>query len=109
MKARNFIKPGENTIVIFTRGMLFELSNDNTGLTVDWEINPNRSVDRVIIYHRKHQRSNKLYTANHAGVELVTEKRYKIKLADLKDIGETNLNWYEFTERRSSNPIRYFR
>jgi hypothetical protein len=105
MKARNFIKPGENTIVIFTRGMLFELGNDNTGLTGDWEINPNRSVDRVIIYHHEHE-INRLYIGNNAGLELVEDNRYKIKLAHLQYIGETDLNWNEFAEG-GSNPVRY--
>ncbi|AFY46050.1 hypothetical protein Nos7524_0126 [Nostoc sp. PCC 7524] len=105
MKARDFIKPGESIIVIFTDGTLFELGNDNTGLTGDWKIDPNRSVDRVIIYQREHP-INRLYIANHAGVEFVEENRYKIQLAHVQYIGETDLNWNEFAEG-GANPIRY--
>lgn len=105
MKARDFIKQGESILIIFTDGTLFELGNDNTGLTGDWKIDPNRSVDRVIIYQREHS-SNKLYIANNAGVELVEENRYKIKLAHVQYIGETDLNWNEFAEG-GANPIRY--
>ncbi len=50
MKARDFIKPGENVIVIFTHGLHFDLGDDNTGSTGEWDIDPNRLVNRVIIY-----------------------------------------------------------
>jgi hypothetical protein len=32
-KARDFIKPDENILVVFTEGMHFELSDGNTGVT----------------------------------------------------------------------------
>jgi hypothetical protein len=32
-KAHDFIKPGENILAIFTKGMHFELSVGNTGVT----------------------------------------------------------------------------
>jgi hypothetical protein len=48
-KARDFIKPGENILAIFTKGMHFELSAGNTGVTGEWDVDPNhaRSVVRV--------------------------------------------------------------
>lgn len=60
MKARDFIQPGENVIVIFTQGSDFDLGDGNTGSTGEWLIDPNRPVDRVIIYHRKDD-TNTLY------------------------------------------------
>lgn len=107
MKARDFIKLDEKALVVFTNGTLFEINQDNnTGLTGDWKINPNRLIDRVIIYLRREQ-VNILYIANHAGVEFVEEKRYKIKLDHVQYIGKTNLNWHEFAETGVC-PIRYF-
>ena len=52
MKARNFVKPDERVIVIFTRGANLEINSDNTGSTGKWDLNPNHSIDRVIIYRR---------------------------------------------------------
>ena len=48
-KARDFIKPDENILVVFTEGMHFELSDGNTGVTGEWDVDPNRarSVVRV--------------------------------------------------------------
>lgn len=107
MKARDFIKPGESLLVIFTDGTLFELSKDHTGLTGNWKIDPNGSPDRVIIYLREHStNTNILYIANNAGVEFGEENRYKIKLAHVQYIGKTDLNWNEFAEG-GPNPVRY--
>lgn len=106
MKARDFIKPGENIMVIFTDGTLLEFGNDNTGLTGDWKIGRNRSVDRVIIYVRDTQ-TNALYIANHAGVKFVEEaKKYKIKLTHVQYIGKTELNWFDFADTQAHS-IRY--
>ena len=108
MKSSDFIRPGENLVVLFTDGTLLEFGDDNTGITGDWNIDVNRPVDRVIIYHRHEQTTtNKLYIANHAGVEFVKESnRYKIKLAHVQYIGETKLNWFEFADT-GAHPIRY--
>lgn len=108
MKARDFIKPGENTIVIFTRGAHLVLGDDNTGLTGEWDLNPNRPVERVIIYHRNDEtNANILYIANHAGVKPADrEGRYNIQLAHVQYVGTTPSNWIEFAEG-GQHPIRY--
>ena len=108
MKARDFIKPDENVIVIFTKGVHFALNDDNTGSTGEWDIDPNRSVDRVIIYHRNDESNiNTLYMANHAGVEPADrEGRYNIQLTHVQYIGTTSANWNNFAET-GTNPIRY--
>ena len=108
MKARDFIKPGENVIVIFTHGIHFDLRDGNTGSTGQWNIDPNRPVDRVIIYHRNDEmNTNTLYIANHAGVEPADrEGRYNIQLTHVQYIGTTSTTWVEFAEG-GQNPIRY--
>jgi hypothetical protein len=106
MKARDFIKPGESMMVLFTDGTLFEFGDDNTGLTGDWHINPSHSIDRVIIYVRGNQK-NTVYIANHAGVEFIEENnKYKIKLAHVQYIGKTDLNWNKFADT-GTKAIRY--
>ena len=112
MTARDFIKPDENVMVIFTEDILLELGDDNTGLTGDWWINPTHEIDRVILYRRVYQNRyswiNTLYIGNHAGVIFVEEtERYKVKLTHVQYIGQTDLNWYEFAET-GQFPIRYF-
>lgn len=110
MKARDFIKPGETVIVVYTHGKHFELKDNNTGSTGQWTIDPNRIVDRVIIYHRDDEtRTNTLYIANHAGAKLAEERegrRYDIQLTHIQYVGITSINWTEFAESRQ-NPIRY--
>ena len=70
VKARDFIKPNEKVVVIFTEGKHFVLHDDNTGSTGQWKIDPNREVDRIILYHRDDENNaNNLYIANHAGAE----------------------------------------
>lgn len=108
MKARDFIKPGESVIVIFTHGIHFDLYDDNTASTGQWKIAPNRSVDRVIIYHRNDEmNTNTLYIANYAGVEAADrEGRCNIQLTHVQYIGTTSTNWAEFAET-GAYPIRY--
>ena len=108
MKARDFIKPDENVIVIFTHGLHFDLGDDNTGSTGEWDIDPNRSVDRVIIYLRNDERhTNTLYIANHAGVKPADrEGRHNIQLTHVQYIGTTSAKWPEFAET-GMRSIRY--
>ena len=105
MKARDFIKAGESVIAVFTHGMHFELDG-NTGSTGEWKIDPNRPIDRVIIYHRQ-ENTNILYIANYAGVQPADrEGRYNIQLTHVQYIGTTSTNWAEFAET-GAYPIRY--
>lgn len=110
MKARDFIEPGENVIVISTHGMHFNFGGDKTGSTGEWIIDPNRSVDRVIIYRRNEDNTKTLYIANHAGVKPADrEGRYNIQLTHVQYIGTTSTNWHEFAEAKpgARSQIRY--
>lgn len=108
MKARDLVKSGETVVVIYTHGKHFELKENNTGSTGQWTIDPNRLVDRVIIYLRDDKtNTNTLYLANHAGTNPAErEGRYDIQLTHVQYAGTTSMNWTEFAEA-GSNPIRY--
>ncbi len=107
MRARDFIKPGESMIVIYTDGNHLEFGEDNTGISGYWAIAPGRSVDRVLIYQRdKETNTNTLYIANHDGVKPVGEGRSQIGLAHVQYVGKTELNWLDFAEG-GQNPVRY--
>jgi hypothetical protein len=109
-KARDFIKPGEKILAIFTKGMHFELSAGNTGVTGEWSLDPNnaRLVDRVLIYHQNNEaNTNDLYIASLVRVDLARrEDRYNLQLNHVQYIGVTSLNWHDFAEA-GANPIRY--
>jgi hypothetical protein len=108
VKARDFIKPSESVVVVFTHGLHFVLGDDNTGQTGQWAIDPSRAVDRVILYHRDDEKNtNTLYIANHAGVKSADrEGRYDIQLTHIQYVGTTSTNWVEFADG-GQNPIRY--
>ena len=109
-KARDFIKPGENILVVFTEGMHFELSDGNTGVTGEWDVDPYRaaSVDRVLVYHRNGKtNTNDLYIANRVRVDPARrEDRYNIQLSHIQYVGTTPLNWHEFADTGTKS-IRY--
>lgn len=108
MKARNFVKPNERVVVIFTRGIDLEINSDNTGSTGKWHLNPNHSIDRVIIYRRDDENDvNSLYIATHCGVDHTElEGRYKIHLNHIQYVGVTTERWTDFAEC-GVNPVRY--
>jgi hypothetical protein len=101
-KARDFIKPGEKILAIFTEGMHFELSDGNTGVTGEWDVDPDRarSVDRILVYHRNTlTATNDLHIANRVRVDpAVREGRYNIQLSHVQYVGTTSLNWHEFAD-----------
>jgi hypothetical protein len=109
-KARDFIKPGENILAIFTKGMHFELSAGSTGVTGEWDVDPNhaRSVDRVLVYHQSSEtKTNSLYIASLVRVDPARrEGRYNLQLNHVQYVGITSLNWHDFAEA-GANPIRY--
>lgn len=108
MKARQFQRPGERMMVIFTRGGRFVVNDDHSGSTGNWVIDPNRNVDRVVIYHRRDQASpNELYIGTFKGVQ-PTDKptRYSVQLDHIQYVGLTESNWLDFADG-GQNPIRY--
>lgn len=109
MKARDLITQQESAIVIFTDGTHLHMNTDGTGTTGYWVINPERTVDKVIIYHRRQSSDvNDVYIGNYLDVIASPEEgRYNINLTGLHLVDSTKANWHEFAES-GANPIRYF-
>lgn len=116
--ARHFIETGETALIVFTRrgpapGELFDYdTRDRTGRTGAWYINPKRSFDRVIIYHRDDQaRKNVIYVATPRAEKMKEGRRYMIELTDVEARGDTAASWAQFTESKTGyrNPVRYLR
>lgn len=109
VKARDFIKSDEKVLVVFTNGTDLTFQQDgNTGSTGEWAINPERLIDRVIIYQRNSgTNTNTLHIANCVRIEPAERSgRYNIELNHVQYIGTTSANWVEFADG-GPNPIRY--
>lgn len=108
MKARHFVRPDERVIVIFTRGGWFDIRDDQTGSTGTWVIDPARSLDRVIVYHRDAAtNANTVYLASFVeAVPTGEDERFRIEFAHIQYAGQSTLNWRDFAET-GTNPIRY--
>ena len=107
--ATELLSPGETALVIVTDGKNLTDNHDGTGSTGWWVIDPQRKVDRVIIYRRASadETDNDLFTATHDGVDGPREDgRYLIRLLGLTLAGHSDSNWRDFAATRQ-NPIRY--
>jgi len=111
MKARDLVKRGESAVAIFTRGGHFEHDPDGSGYTGNWVINPQKKLDKVVIYKRDAAGTrHEVYVGT--PVEIIDseqEGRRQIKMVDIRLAGTTTHNWNEFTETKhgSINPIKY--
>jgi hypothetical protein len=110
MPARAFLRPDETALVIFTDGSNLTFGADGSGTSGEWEINPQRKVDRVILYRRLDSpERNEIYLANHAGTRPAPDPdRHFVDLAHVQYAGLTQEDWYEFAGK-GQNPIRYVR
>jgi hypothetical protein len=108
MQARHFLRPGEQLLILFTRGPLLTINwADQTGQTGNWVINANRHIDRVVIYHRDDATGqNTIYLATYAGTDGTEGGRQLIQLTHIQYAGTTDVSWKTFAETEQ-NPIRY--
>ncbi|ABX02854.1 hypothetical protein Haur_0202 [Herpetosiphon aurantiacus DSM 785] len=107
MHARDFVQPGEQLLVLFTRGHLLTFNNDGTGTSGNWDMAGNRKIDRVLIYYRDDSSNiNKLYLATYKDVEKVEDGRYCVYFEHCQYVGKTEQNWVEFTGAQQA--VRYF-
>lgn len=108
MKAIDFVQPGEIALVIFNKGKHFLINADKTGQSGYWVLNPDRHIDKVIVYVRNQQvRVNQVYVAKHTGIERQADSgRYLIRLNGIEHVGTTDNSWPVFSDG-GQNPTRY--
>ena|SRR5258708_37736090 len=103
-------EPGEIAIVIFTEGAHLQMEPNGTGSSGNWKLSPKRQVDKVIIYRRDQngtQRHIDLYIADHDGLlGPDQDSRYVIRMRGITHMGITHENWYDFANV-GTNTVRY--
>jgi len=110
--ASELIPRGKLALVVFSRWENLELREDGTGWTGYWKIARETKFDKVILYLRENRSGssfNTVYIADRLSI-LASEQegRSIVELVNVRKLGNTDSNWYEFTSR-SSNPVRYVR
>ena len=107
-KATEVLQKGETAVVIFTRGDQFKIFDDGSrrGYTGYWKIDLRREYDKVMLYLRKDDGTNTIFTADLDDVGDKSNGRYKLFLSNIEMKAKTSSNWWDFTGNRSSNPVK---
>jgi hypothetical protein len=103
------LKPGESALAVLTDGRHFNLNHDGSGSSGNWLINPQRQVERFIVYHRPGSAgdSANLYRADYVDATPSPESgRSVISFRKAEQVGVTRLSWPEFADTGAS-PVRY--
>lgn len=99
-KAAEFVEPGNNAIVVFTRGPLFIYDANGDGTSGNWTVGEGSlsGLDKVIIYRRDDLTgNNRIYMGDYEGWKPSDEKRRKIiRFSKLREMGRSSSNWVEF-------------
>ena len=108
MNGRELLQPGETGLFICTDGLNLVVHPDGTGSSGWWVLNPKKRFDRVLIFKRTSGRSDgaEILSARCVGYEGPDERRYNLRLINIRHAGTTPQNWREFTGG-TQNPIRY--
>lgn len=107
---------------MFTDGRDLQISQDGSGSTGYWIMNPKRLFDKVIIYKRDRRIPNggEIYTG--IPVQVIParqaspphnrwpnlDRRFLIGLSNVEPAGITRETWSEFAQT-GTNPVRYLR
>jgi hypothetical protein len=112
-KSIELVEPGQNAVVIFTRGPLFVYDEKGEGTTGNWTAGAGSldEMDKVIIYKRDDLTGNNhIYMGDYGGWKQSPEPRRKIiRFSKLKEFGQTSSNWAEFGGSKGGLPFFYNR
>jgi flavin-dependent dehydrogenase len=110
--ARELLKKNESAVVIFTRGEKFYFDKSGSGYSGNWIIRRDH-FDRVIIYCRAKERSAgaEIYIGIFDRIDQAIEpetpenriSRRSIHFNNLKRVGETDVNFHQFTETKRNS------
>jgi len=108
--ATDALKPGETALCIYTEGHNLSINADGSGSSGWWVLDPDREVDRVVIYLKASEDriTNDIYVGDPDDIDGPRQEdgRYRVLLANLQLVGHTDANWYSFAAA-GQNPIRY--
>jgi len=107
--AQELLQPGETCLIVLTDGLHFTKNPDGAGSSGYWNINPKRSVDRIMVYHKGGPNRKflaDLFIAEYDGATANKYGKFKVKFRDMKLAGTTNSKWQEFAGSGQS-PVRY--
>ena len=109
--AAELMQPGQNAVVVFTRGPHFVFDEKGDGYTGNWTTGAGsiEKMDRVIIYRRGDLvEDNRIFVGDYMGwVQSPEAKRKIIQFSKLKEIGKTSSNWVGFGGSKSGSPFFY--
>lgn len=100
---RAILLPGQSAIAVFTKTG----KNLDEGKTGIWKIDPTKSVNKIIIYHR-HDHVNEIIVGDFKTISNSNDpRRFYLHSDNFRSVGFTPKNWNEFA-LTGSNPVRYY-
>jgi hypothetical protein len=105
----DLLAPGESALAVFTHGRHFNLNPDGTGSSGNWVIDPERRVDRFIVYNRSGAAGvpAEVYRADFVGaVQSAEPGRLVVNFRAAELAGVTRDSWPKFADT-GVNPVRY--
>ena len=110
-KADELVEPGQNAVVVFTRGPHLFYKSNGDGTSGNWTIGAGAldGMDKVIIYRRGDSiEDNQIFIGDYMGWSQSPEPgRLIIQFSHLRNVGRSTLNWVEFGGSRSGRPFFY--
>ncbi len=103
------LTPDESALAVFTHGRNFTLNPDGTGSSGNWVIDPERRIDRFIVYSRSGPAGvpAEIYRAEYVGAAESTESgRFVVSFRAAELAGVTRESWPQFADT-GVNPVRY--
>jgi len=108
--AAEIIPHGLVALVVFSRCKNLELRKNGTGWTGFWKIDREKQFEKVVLYLRNEAYGaefNTVYLADRISIQSSDkEGRSTVMLANVKNLGRTASNWFQFAEG-GPNPVRY--
>jgi hypothetical protein len=105
--AEELLNDGETGLFLFTDGQFFIVNADKTGSSGIWNINPQRKINRVVIFqwssNQAGERCVDLFTALPNGFKGMAG-RYTVLLREIICVGKTVRTWEEFVGTQQ-NPV----
>ena len=98
----------ETAVIIFARGKHIKIEDDSgQGHTGYWRIDKTRQFKRIVLYWRDGNKNSVYVTDFEDMFEEGVNGRLKLSFTNAQFCGTTTSNWWQFTNSRTNNPVRY--